>query len=183
MPTMADVVATLSSGKGAKFCSLTYTSKKNGEVARHTLILGASLTKLYGRDIVALDEMLADLKGTALLAATEIRNSRQKSLELGIGNNPSYTCKDVYVHIDGLEGFKVHKGTGALYVMALSEGKVVLQEGTPLPPVTSSEKTIAKRKIEAMIPSAGRIRQFIIKRVTRVAANGETIEIEGDSGE
>ena len=182
MSGIAQLVGLIGSGKGAKFASLTYRTESTGEVARHTLILGASTEVLYTKDIAKLQDMLAgEMEPMARVAAQTVLASRQKSLEVGIGNNPAYVHApqnaDTYVHAEGIKGVKLHKETGVVYVVALSEDKVVLVEGTPRKPVNSKPETIAKAKIEKLLPSA-RFRQFKLKSVTRAALNGDVLVLD-----
>lgn len=174
---VAEAVTLIASGKACKFISLTYKAKETGEIARHTLIVGASTEKLYEKDIAQLETALTTLAGIDKLAASEILASRKKSLEVGIGNNPAYTCRGVYAPLAGMSGIKVHMEKGTLYVSGLVESKKVLVAGT-YKEVNSSEKTLAKRAIEKTLPS-GRFRQFCLTfdNLLRVAANGETLEI------
>jgi hypothetical protein len=182
MSAVGQLVGLISSGKGAKFASLTYTTKETGETAKYTLILGAKTEVLYQKDIVKLEAMLTEeLDTLTRQAALNILASRKESLEKGIGHNSAYVHSpekaDTYVQADGIPGIKIHKEMGVVYVMALSEDKVVLIEGTPRKPVKSKEITIAQDKIKRALPS-GRIRQFTLKHVDRAALNGEVLVIE-----
>lgn len=184
MSAVAKLIGMIDSGKGAKFASLTYKVESTGEVARHTLILGAKTEVLYQKDIAALEKMLAGEMSPAYREAAEkLLASRKESLEKGIGNNSKYVHSkenaDTYVHADGIQGVKIHKETGVVYVSALSEDKVVLVEATnPKKPVQhKTEVTAAKAHIEYKLPS-GRFRQFTLKNVTRAAINGDVLELE-----
>jgi hypothetical protein len=171
-----DLVSAIAKGKGAKFASFKYTAKESGEVARHTLILGADSEVLYEKDIQALNDLMPSLDGIDKEAAVAILKSRQKSLQVGIGNNPDYTCAGVYVNPEGCKGVRVHVVTGALYVSGLQEHKTVLVPGT-FKEVNSKPLTIAKRGIEKLLPS-GRFRLFKLSNVTAAKLNGEVLEIE-----
>lgn len=175
---IAELVGLIGSGKGAKFASLTYRAKESGELARHVVILGASTEVLYTKDIEILEDMVTRLTGIELTAANELLASRRQSLDKGIGNNDAYTNADTYVYAQGIPGVRIHKETGILYVSGLVESKKVIEEGTHKK-VNSSEKTIAKRKIEKTLPS-GRYRLFRLtaENVKRAACNGEVLEIE-----
>jgi hypothetical protein len=176
---ISEVVGLLGKGKGAKFANVVYRVKKNNELAKYRIILGASTEVLYQKDIVKLEELYPTLEAELdKLACAAILDSRKESLTLGIGNNTKYTCADVYVEADGIPGVKIHKETGCLYVTGLLEEKTVIEAGEPYKEVKSRPLTIAKRKIEKDLPSH-RFRQLIIKRVRRLAANGEVLEIEG----
>jgi hypothetical protein len=180
MSNVAELVGLLGKGKGAKFAAVTYRAKRNNELARFLLILNASTEELYRKDIAALNEILPTLSPVEKLVAQEIIDSRIESLALGVGNNSRYTCADVYVMIDGIHNIKVHKETGVIYVNGLCEQKTVLEKGDELPPVNSAEKTIIKRKLQHEHCASVRFRQFIIKRIHKLSANGEVIEIEGE---
>jgi len=183
MNNVGQLIGLIAQGKGAKFANIKYRNAQ-GELARHTLILGASTVKLYEKDIAKLEAMLAgDMEPMARAAAEKVLASRRQSLEKGIGNNDAYTHGpaqgDTYVHVDSIPGVKIHKDTGVVYVMALTENKVVLEPGTPKKPVNSKPETLAKKAIEAMLPSA-RLRQFTLSHVARAAMNGEVLEVDAE---
>lgn len=179
---LEQMLAALAKLGGARFVNLIYTTKETGEVGKYSLILGASTEELYRKDIVKLNRVcnllavIGALPHTRL-AAEELLASRMKSLEVGIGNNPEYTNADTYMHLNGFPGVSMHKETGALYVRGLVQHKTVLQEGKPRKVVNSSPKTIAKRKLEKMLPS-GRFRLFVLGNVTRAALNGTVLELQ-----
>jgi len=183
MSTASEMLAGLISGiagiKGAKFVSFVYTAKGTGEVARHSLILGASTENLYERDLEALEALRPTLTGIALVACDELIASRRESLEKGVGNNSQYVHgaenADTYA-ATGIKGLMIHKETGHLHVRALTHGKTVITPGT-YKTVKSSEKTIAKNAISKELPSE-RIRQFDLGLVTRARLNGETLELD-----
>jgi hypothetical protein len=173
----ANAVALLSQVKGAKFVSFTYTAKASGEVAKHTLILGASTETLYQKDLARLTRMrgllVAIKAGMALEAVDAIIASRMKSLEVGIGKREDYTNRDTYTHVTA--GVKVHTETGAVYVSGLAHHKTVHVAGT-YKTVNSRPLTIMKSRVERMLPSS-RFRTFAIDNLSRVAANGEVLEL------
>jgi hypothetical protein len=165
----------------ASFASFTYTTKETGEVAKYHLILGATTETLYAKDIVKLNRILPLLQKIGaqphvILAAQELLNSRNESLTKGIGNNSAYTNKETYEYVEGFPGVRRHKETMALYVSGLLNHKTVIQEGTPRKPVKSAPKTIAKRRIERLLPS-GKYRMFTLPNVTRAALNGNVLEL------
>jgi hypothetical protein len=173
----AQMIAAIAKGNGsAKFASFVYTAKGTGEVAKVTLILGATTETLYNRDVAILTEMVPTLDGIEKVAAMEILNSRIQSLAKGIGNNDDYTCADVYVNLENVKGVRIHKDTGEVYVSGLIENKTVIQTGT-YKTVNSSAKTLAKRAIEKTLPS-GRFRLYKLGNVARAALNGEVLEME-----
>jgi hypothetical protein len=160
----------------AKFASFTYRAKGTGELAKYRVILGESTKSLYEKDIIALKTMIPMLAGVNLEAATAILKSRETSLAKGIGNNPAYTCANVYEHVATIPNVKIHMETGALHVCGLVEAKETIEAGT-FKDVKSSELTIAKRKVEKLLPS-GRFRQFVLENVQTVTMDGDTLTIE-----
>lgn len=160
----------------AKFAKITYRAKESGELAVHFTNLQVNVSELYTHDLTALQAL--NLDGVDKEAADEIRVSRQNSLQKGVGNNDAYTCKDTYVHVDGMKGVKVHKDTGVLYITGQVEVKKVLEAGT-YKVVNSKPKTIAKRKIEKGLPSAG-FRTFILKNIKSVKVLEDVVEIVAD---
>lgn len=181
---IAELIQQIAQGKGAKFASFLYRNER-GEIARYTIILGASTETLYHKDVLELGAMIPTLEGLALVAANELLTSRNNSLRPtetasnSIGHNPEYTLEDVYVYPMGLErvGIRVHKENGTIQVSALVQSKVVLVEGEAYGPDTRRPKTVAKDKIRKLLPS-GRFRTFRIDRVGTSKMNGETLEIQ-----
>lgn len=190
MQNVGDLVGAISKGKGAKFCSFTYKAKGTGEVQKVTVILGASTEVLYKKDVAELEAAMKDMTGVMLLAATELLNSRMKSLaplvkdgvevaDNSIGHNPAYTCEDVYVIPVGVNGgIKIHKETGDCHVVGLLEHKTVITPGE-YKTVNSSPKTLAKNEISRKLPSA-RFRQYALGQVKTARLNGDVLELEVD---
>jgi len=176
-----NILDSLGKKLGATFASFTYQTKETGEVAKYNLVLGASTENLYKKDVVLLERMVKLLKGIkaqqhTILAAEELLASRNESLTKGIGNSDAYTNADTYYYVAGLNGVRVHKDTGVLYVSGLLNRKEVLIAGTPRKKVNSAPKTIAKKKIGYILPS-GRYRLFVLPNVTRAALNGDVLEL------
>lgn len=175
-----DLVKMIAEMKGAKFASFDYTAKATGEKSRLVIILGADTRKLYERDIVRLQRMILafETKGATLYlqAAQSILDSRLTSLERGVGNNPAYTCADTYIYPNTLSGISIHKESGEVYVCGLVEMKTVLVPGV-FKKKNSAPLTIARERIERHLPS-GRFRRYILRNVSRVSMNGETLIME-----
>ncbi len=165
--------------KGAQFASFLYTAKASGprlteEVARHVVILGASTSALYLRDLEALAEIAPSLTGLEAEAAELIAESRRVSLAVGVGNNPDYAAIDAYTPT-AVQGVKVHNVTGELHVTGLAVRKDVVTAAT-YRAVKSKPETLARRAVEERLPSA-RFRQFKLSGVTVAKLNGETLEL------
>jgi hypothetical protein len=164
---------------GVTTAEIVYRAARDNSLCKHIVKLGESVEGMYVDDIAKLQEMIPALSGLELEAANAILASRQKSLQVGIGHNPDYTCEGVYVHLDGLSGVKAHKDTGVLYVSGRSLAREVIEEGTPLPPVNSKPLTVAKRKIEKGLTSS-KFRQFILKNVKTAEVFGTVLKVEAE---
>src|ERR1041385_5928484 len=164
MSKIGELIEVLSRNKGAKFCSFVYKNEQK-EVARVTLILGATTEALYEKDIALLEEMKHGVAGMHLMCVEELLASRKQSMEKGIGQNDDYTLKDVYVYPVGLEhvGIRVHKEDGSLQVRGLAMNKVVLVPGE-YGPDTRRAKTKIKDSIRAKLPSH-RFRTYRLDRI------------------
>ena len=148
-------------GKGTRFASLTYEAKGSGEIARHTIRLGASVEAAYKKDLATLKAKLPALKGIEAIACGEMIASLAESIGKGAGNNSAYTNADTYSHI--AKGIKVHKETGEVHLTGFSRQKAVIVEGFHKK-VNSSEKTLAKNKLRKGLLS-GKFRQFVLPNV------------------
>lgn len=175
----ADVIAKLGQCGSAKFASFVHVAKRNGEIARHTVILHADYGNTLKKSLAKVMEMQPSFTGVDALACAEIVASINKSLSCkaqGIKND-DYTCKDVYVHPLGLDGIRVHKETGEIYIDVLTQTKVVLKAGEEKPPVKSAEKTIAKKKISRELP-LDKYRTFALSGIGAIRMDGETMIVE-----
>ena len=74
MKPIASLVTEIKSlaNTGARFCSLLYTAKGTGEIARHTIALGVNIANAYRRDIAILTAKRPSLSGVALQACDEL---------------------------------------------------------------------------------------------------------------
>lgn len=164
----------LKTGEGASFASFVYRSKGTGELAKLVVLLGSDTKSLYQMDLEILKTKKDMLEGINLQACEALIASREKSLEVGIGNNPAYTNADTYVFPKGLDGIKVHKETGELYVTGLVQSKVTLEEGE-YKVVKSKPLTLAKKEIEKDLPSS-KFRTYILRNIKAVSKKGITVE-------
>jgi hypothetical protein len=177
--SVAELVGIVGTAKGVRFISLTHTAKRNGEIARHTILIGCDYGHMLATDLATATEMLPSLSGIEAIACQEIIDSLSKSIACAAAGivNPDYTCADVYVHLQGVKGVKVHKDTGEMYLEGMSQAKVVLEAGTPDKPVKSSDKTLAKRHIEKSLRKS-HYRTFSLAAVKGCRVNGEVLEID-----
>ena len=178
--SIAGVVAEIAKSEiaGSRFVSLTYKAKGTGEVARFTVLLGASLEKIYRRDLSVLRKRLSRLPSTEALrlqALTELVNSYSDSVTNGIGNNAKYTKQGYYMQV--FPGLKFAPETGNLYVSGFRIAKKVIQPGV-YKSVNSKPLTIAKDE-ERKSLKMNKFREFVIAPETLQVfrANGREIEI------
>ena len=172
-------------GTRAQFASLTYTAKESGEIARHTLILGASYCAMVERSKLALELtpvseliQLGIASEIATQAKCEVLASFAQTLATTAQGliNPDYSNKDTYVQTQ-VPGIKYNLTSGELALFGLVSSKVVLSPGV-YKVVKSKPLTIAKRKIEKHIRTLAP-RTFLVKAelFNAMRLNGETIEL------
>jgi hypothetical protein len=177
-PRILDVLAAIATQSGAKFASFLYRAKESGELARHTLILGASITELYRKDVEELSRLIVTATGIELQAAQELHSSRVVSLTDGIGNNPANTNAETYDETP-VKGIKIHRVTREFHATGLSVQKNVIEPGT-YPADRRRPLTKAKDAIRAVLPS-GKFRQFALGNLIEARVNGETIELDREA--
>lgn len=182
MKTEAIIEATNKS-KGATFASLVYTATSGRikpETARFVLCLGVDQARLYRESLAILNDKLPTLEGVAKVACEELIASFNESLEKGIGNNSQNTRKGFYKALAprGLRLVNRKDGGENLEFIGTVQSKTVLVEGE-YKPVNSSEKTIAKNKLRALLPLA-KIRTLSIRsdKLRALRAGGDTIHVE-----
>lgn len=165
---------------GVQFASLTYRTKATDELARYTLLLGASVENAYKGDIQKVEEALPTLTDALdIQAAGDIITSLRNSLDKGIGNNDAYTLQGVY-QFTGIDGVYINTNDNALHLRnVFVQSKVVLEEGKPRKPVNSKPLTIAKDKLKKMLGlRSNKLRQFALDNIAKAKVNGDTITFE-----
>ena len=183
---MDALLDTLKKVQGVSFASFLYHSKGKGEKVKALMILGASVTNLYRKDVAVLTRLVGLLgvngaKPDTLKAAQELLASRLESLEKGIGNNSAYTQANTFTHLDHLPGVKFHNETGELYIGGLISRWDVVEAGPAQKPVKSSAKTLAKREIEKRFLASQRYVTLCLGNVSAARAMGDTLELESAS--
>lgn len=183
---MKELIAKLNEiGNKAQFASLKYTAKESGEVARHTLILGASYIAMVEKAKLALEltpeseliqigvpaEIVAQAKSEVLASFAQTLATTGKGL---VNNN--YTNRDTYIQTQ-VPGIKYNANSGELALFGLALSKVVLKPGVHKK-VNSKPLTIAKRKIEKHVRTMSP-KTFIVKAelFDTMKLNGATIEL------
>ena len=167
------LVTMLDGNMSARFISLLYRAKGTGELARHVLNLNVNRMNTLRRDVAVLTAKLPTLTGIEALAAQELIESMNKSLN---GTQDQYT-KAGYYAAQGNGNVQVSVKAVA-YVRGYSIRKTVIEAGT-YKAVKSAAKTIAKNKLRKELKNT-RCREFLITPENFKVArhNGKSIEID-----
>jgi hypothetical protein len=178
---IAQITKAITKIQGCQFASLTYLSKKHGELARYTANFGFSYHQIVEKSVTALEILISENEtvwdSTWKLAAAELLESFKNTLAAHARGeqNEAYTKKDQYIPLGG--GANLNTSDNSIQLFGLVLTKKVLVEGV-YPKVNSAPKTIAKNKIRKMLP-VGNFREFAIdlSQVEQMKINGNTIEI------
>jgi hypothetical protein len=176
MSTLLKLVKAVASVGGVQFASLTYRAKSTNELARYTVILGASYLSCVKRSLDELNTMTFSSE-LDKQAQVELLASFQETLDKhAIGEkNSAYTKTETYVDT-AIDGLKINVNDNSLQLFGLSTAKVVLEPGAHKA-VNSKPLTIAKNKIRATLP-IGKFREFALDYATLESArvNGNVLE-------
>jgi hypothetical protein len=173
--TLANQIKNLMA-KGTRFVSLTYTSKNTGEVARHTLLLGASYEKILSVDHTkVLMDGFRDTTELQAQARREVLASLYKSIQAAKNGTVSedYTRKNEERIQLGKGVFLVSSG---LQITGYSIAKKVLQAGV-YKHVNSKPLTLAKQAIERDLKRS-KIRNFCLSNVSAARIEGKTLILD-----
>lgn len=178
---IAEITKRVTALKGARIASLTYLSKKHGELARYTANFGFTYHQVVEKSKLELELLMveheADWDATMKLAANELLASFNDTLTAHANGeqNPAYTKKGQYIPLGGGASLNTTDNTIQLFGLVLT--KRVFIPGV-YPHVNSSPKTIAKNKIRKMLP-VGNFREFALdeSQVAQMRVNGDTIEL------
>ena len=129
MSTLLDLVKAVATVGGVQFAAITYRAKSTNELARHTIILGASY-------LACVEKSRAQLAKARFgdpikkQAQAELLASFQETLDKhAIGQkNSAYTKSEVYVDTV-IPGVKINSNDNSLQLFGLSTAKVVLEPG------------------------------------------------------
>lgn len=180
-PHLAPLLKQLAAVQGARFASFVYRAKESGELARHTVILGASKEAMYRKDAETLRAALPSLAGLPKDAGEALLASIENSLAKGIGNNDAYTHGpeqgDTWLHLSNLPDVKISKNDGSVHLVAPRVSKTVIEAGT-FKEVKSRPLTLAKKMLKRELElRADTFRQFDLYNITTAKMNGETLEL------
>jgi hypothetical protein len=164
----------------SSFVSFVY--ENDHAVTRYIVRLGTSLRGTYERGLKMLEahrELYVN-DAVQLQAIDELIASCKNSLDKGIGNNDSYTKKDVYDYL--APNLKVHKETGKIYLFGFVAKKFVLKNKEPYKTVNSSAKTLAKKALRERYTKLDKFREFVLdeKHFGSMSIQGDRILINSN---
>lgn len=137
-----------------QFVGVTYRSKKTKELARYTLRIGESYKSILEKSLLELQTMKTPENPLELEAFQAVKKSLEKSLAAMAEGKQSedYTKRGMYQKIEGTPlQVSIEDGTFELSGMVVK--KVVLEPGE-YKEVNSKPLTIAKNRIEKMLPKS-----------------------------
>jgi len=152
---IAKLTAALASLAGnVRFVGVTYRSKESGELARHTLVIGASYRNAIVSSMEELTRKLPTLTDALdIQAANECIASYSKSLlalDAGVPH-PGNTKPELYETI--CPGLRVHKVDGSFELCGLTVAKKVIEQGVHKH-VNSKPLTLAKKALQKGLPAS-----------------------------
>ncbi len=168
--------------QGCKFASLTYLSKKAGELARYNVSLGFSYHNLVEKSVTELEILMAENQSVwnelQKQAAANVMASLKKTLAAHAAGqqNEDYTKKDQYIPLGN--GASLNISDNTIQLFGLVNSKVVLVKGE-YKAVNSRPLTIEQDKIRKQL-SISKFREFALdlSQVAQIKVNGETLEME-----
>lgn len=168
----------------AKFVSFTYRSKKANELARHTIILGATYKGILERSKLALELLpiseimeLGISNELAIQAKDKVLASLTKSIVAHANGeqNEDYTKIGQYIPLGN--GLSINSTDGSFQLFGLAHAKMVIEPGE-YKEVKSRPLTIAQNKIKELLPIS-KFREFALDYnvIQSARMNGETLEL------
>lgn len=172
------LIAKLLANNAVKFVSFTYRAKGSNELARHTILINASLKKAYEKDLEKLKETLVSLSNPLQIEACKaLIKSLENSLEKGIGNNDKYTQKGHWNHpFKGYNSIAFNPETNELQIRGRSMQKKVLEAGEHKK-VNSRPLTIEKKKLEKELAKSS-FRSYSFSQINSARIDGETLILD-----
>jgi hypothetical protein len=178
---IAEITKAVVAIKGCRFASLTYLSKSAGELSRYTANFGFSYHQVVEKSKTELEILMVENENVWDVvykeAAAKIMASLTKTLAAhAVGQqNEDYTKKGQYIPLGN--GANLNTKDNSIQLFGLVLTKEVLVKGV-YPVVNSAPVTIARRKIEKMLP-IGNFREFALDetQVAQMKVNGDVIEI------
>jgi len=183
---VATIVNLIAELQTCQFVGFDYRAKKDGELARRVIIIGADYHELVKRSITELvllvDENRETWNEVQKQASVELLASFNKTLEAHSRGeqNEDYTKRGQYIPIRN--GLSINSTDWTVQLFGLEHSKVVLQEGV-YPVVNSRPLTIAKKKLRKLLP-VGRFKEFALdeSQIHRVAISGNVLNLSEFDG-
>jgi hypothetical protein len=162
----------------ARFVSFTYRDKKREELARYTLIIGASYRQQCLDSITELEIRAKSAQGIEAQVITEmIASLRESVTAIDTGTSHSKNTK-AGQYLPVCNGIKINLNDSTLELCGLQHTRTVLEKGKDLPKVNHrNEATALKAKLRRELP-IGRYKTLCLDsgRALTAKLNGETIE-------
>lgn len=179
---MKNLVALIRSLKGierCQFASFIYTSKSTGEVARHTVRLGASYRQACVDDLTELEIQLQSAKGIRKVVIEGVIASVKESIAaIDEGrSHVNYTKAGLYEQI--CPNLQIAANDNTLELKGFAHAKKVLVPGEHKVRNFRSEETRIKSEIEKTLKK-GKFRTYALEVLKIPRINGETIEFNNE---
>jgi len=149
-----------------------YESKGSGEVANYQLVFHINYRNALEKALRIVEDFnpANEIEEIAKQELIQSYANRILNIEENDHEDPHYS---LVADENGIpvKGIKIHNESGKLHMWGFVIGKETLKDGT-FKEVKSSEKTLAKKKIEALT-TLSKFRQFIVDRSKVVVSEGE----------
>lgn len=160
---------------GNSFLGIRNYSNKSGEVANHLLNVGINYDKSVKKDIITLENLnVAETFPNEDIALLD--EARRILIEAFIKPNANRSKGQADAYTTIINGVKVHKTTGNLYIYGYRENKTVITEGV-YKEVKSKDLTIAKNKLRKLLIT-GKFVNYVIDSENIIRGGGNEIIIE-----
>ena len=174
-----NLMAELIKKNGCTFVRVKNYTNAQGEIQDVTINVGTSYENAKKRDLQFLQGLnVSTVKHNYTDVSPEILEAARLELIASIlapNKAQSEGQKNAYVHI--MDGIKVHVETSKLYLFGTKlEGTKVVKKEAEYKADTRKPLTKAKDIIRKDM-STGKYRQYVIKRLSEVKVNGQTLEL------
>lgn len=177
MKNLLALVESLEGINGCQFASFTYTAKGTGEVARHTVRLGAEYRNACVDDLTELEIRLQKAKGIEKVVIGGLIESVKESIAaIDEGrSHVNYTKAGLYRQI--VPGLQMSLNDGSLEVKGFSHAKKVITPGVYKARNFRSEETRIKSEIEKDLKKS-KFRTYALENLKTAKINGDTLEFD-----
>ncbi len=159
---------------GVSFVHVKNYKNKQNEVSNNLINVGMSYENAKVKDIEFLENLPTDLtfKSTPEL----IEEARKTLIAAFIAPDKARSEGQIDAYERIINGLKVHKETGVLYLYGYRQKKEVIAAGEAKKPVNSAPLTIAKDELRKHLRT-GKFTQYALEVGNDIKANGETLEL------